>query len=116
MATTAVLVNRTWSVGILVSVKDQERNGVGRDSGWGVDEDLYVPPERDETGPSMVSLAYGTNRWGRTLGCLFIPAALVLITFEMDVLHIPAAAVWISLVGLVVAFVLIGFSIDRRRT
>jgi hypothetical protein len=34
----------------------------------------------------------------------------------MDVLHIRAAAVWISLVGLVVAFVLVGFWIDRRRT
>jgi len=64
----------------------------------------------------MVPLAYGTNRWGRTLGCLFIPAAVVLITIEEDVLHIPQGAGWLSLVGLVVGFVIVGIWLDRRRS
>jgi hypothetical protein len=62
----------------------------------------------------MMPLAYGTNNWGRTLGLLYIPAVIVLITVEMDVLHMPQSAGWWSIVGLVVAFVLIGRWLDRR--
>ena len=63
----------------------------------------------------MIPLAYGaTRRWGRTLGLLYIPAVIVLITLEIDVLHMPAAAGWISLIGLFVAFLLIGRWLDRR--
>lgn len=64
----------------------------------------------------MVPLAYGTNRWGRTLGCLYIPAMIVLITIEEDVLHIPQVAGWLSLVGLFAGFVLVARWLDRRAT
>ena len=53
---------------------------------------------------------------GDERGCLLIPAAVVLITIEEDVLHIPQEAGWASLVGLVVAFVLVGVWTARRRT
>ena len=97
IAPIAGALRRTGSDRILVSIKDQERNEVGRYAGWGAGEDQNARSQRDETGPSMVPLAYGTTRWGRTLGCLLIPAAIVLITVEEDVLHIPQAAGWISL-------------------
>ena len=78
---------------------------------------MTAKPARDRFGPSMIPLAYGaTRRWGRTLGLLYIPAVIVLITLEIDVLHMPAPAGWISLVGLFVAFVLIGRWLDRRGT
>jgi len=116
MAAMAGGVRTTRWARILESIKDQERSDdVGRHAGWGAGVDLRAPPERDRYGPSMMRLAYGTNRWGRTLGCLLLPAAIVLITIEEDVLHIPQAAGWASLGGLVVAFVLLGMWIDRRR-
>ena len=110
------MVSRTWAARILVSIKDQERNEVGRYAGWGAGDDKNARPERDETGPSMFPLANGVARWGRNLGCLLIPTAIVLITIEEDVLHIPQTVGWISLAGLVVVFVLVGIWLDRRRT
>lgn len=56
-----------------------------------------------------------TQRWGRTLGLLWVPAVIVLITVE-DWLGVPQVAGWISLVGLTVGFVLIGLLLDRRRS
>ena len=100
----------------MVSIKDQEPARVGQYAGWGSGEDLKAKPARDRFGPSMVPLAYGaTRRWGRTLGLLYVPAMIVLITVEIDLLHLPAAAGWISLVALFVAFVLLGRWLDRRR-
>jgi hypothetical protein len=103
---------------ILESINDQEKTpDVGRYAGWGSGEDLHAKPARDRFGPSLIPLAYGaTRRWGRTLGLLYIPAVIVLITLEIDVLHLPASAVWVSLVGLFVAFVLVGRWLDRRAT
>jgi len=103
---------------ILIGINDQEKPApVGGYAGWGSGEDVTAKPARDRFGPSMFPLAYGaTRRWGRTLGLLYIPAVIVLITLEIDVLHIPAPAGWISLVGLFVAFVLIGRWLDRRGT
>ena len=101
---------------ILVSINDQDKPvEIGGYAGWGSGEDLATTPARDRFGPSMIPLAYGaTRRWGRTLGLLYVPAVIVLITLEVDVLHMPAAAGWVSLVGLFVAFVLIGRWLDRR--
>ena len=101
---------------IVVSIKDQEPAEAGRYAGWGSGEDLKARPAPDRFGPSMMPLAYGAHRrWGRTLGLAYIPAVIVLITVEIDILHMPQSAGWWSLVALFVAFVLLGRWLDRRR-
>jgi hypothetical protein len=95
-------------------IKDQKPPDVGQYAGWGIEEDRSASPARDRYGPAMLPVAYGTNRWGRTLGLLYIPAVIVLITLEDDVLHVPQAAGWISLVGLFAGFMLLARWLDRR--
>jgi hypothetical protein len=105
----------TRSRRILVSIKDQRPDDIGEYAGWGGREDQVARPPRDRYGPSVLPFRYGTNPWGRTLGCLYLPAVVVLLTIELDVLHMPDAAGWVSMVGLFVAFILFGRWLDRRR-
>lgn len=64
----------------------------------------------------MFQLSYtARRRWGRTLGCFWVPAVIALITIE-DWLHVPQIAGWISLVGLFAGFLLTMFWVDRRRS
>lgn len=89
---------------------------VGRYSGWGHDEELPKggPPEQRH---HLAFMRYEEdNVWRDRLGCLYLPAMVVLITVE-DWLHVPQVAGWISLVGLFAFFMLIariGDRVDRR--
>jgi hypothetical protein len=51
--------------------------------------------------------------WRRTLGCLWLPAMIVLITVE-DWLHVPQGVGWLSLVGLFVVFMAVARWGDRK--
>ena len=51
--------------------------------------------------------------WRRTLGCLWLPAIVVLITVE-DWLHVPQEMGWISIAGLFVVFLLVAWWGDRK--
>jgi hypothetical protein len=106
--TTAVRGSTTLSARILDSIKDQEPDDLGRYAGWGGGEDLKARPQRDQLGPSILP-----RNWGRTLGLLWIPAIIVLVTVELW-LGLPQVAGWISLVGLFVVFLLVQFWLDRK--
>ena len=53
--------------------------------------------------------------WRRTLGCLWIPAIVVLITIE-DWLHVPQVAGWISIAVLLVVLLVVARLSDRKQT
>lgn len=54
------------------------------------------------------------RNWGRNLGLLWVPGVVILITIELW-LGVPQVAGWISMIGLLVAFLLVARWIDRRR-
>jgi hypothetical protein len=94
--------------------KDQPERDIGRYAGWGAGDDLTAPSKHEREGPSLFPLAYRDDRvWRRTLGCLWLPAMVVLITVE-DWLRIPQGIGWISLVGLFVAFIVVARWGDRK--
>lgn len=63
----------------------------------------------------MFPLAYRDDRiWRRTLGCLWLPALVVLITVD-DWLRVPQEAGWMSIAGLFVVFLLVARWSDRKR-
>jgi hypothetical protein len=69
----------------------------------------------EREGPSLFPLTYRPDRmWRRTLGCLWLPAIVVLITVE-DWLHVPQEMGWISIAGLFVVFLLVAWWSDRKR-
>ena len=53
------------------------------------------------------------RNWGRTLGLMWIPAMIALLTVDIW-LGVPPAAGWLSLVGLFAAFLLIRRWLDRK--
>jgi hypothetical protein len=58
----------------------------------------------------------GNDRfWRLSLGFLWIPAIIVVITVEQDWLHLPQSVTWISLGALAVGFVAFVLVADRRR-
>jgi hypothetical protein len=111
-ATVAVRVRTTRSARILVSIKDQEQESIGRYAGWGTGEDLEAPPGKGErTGPALAPfLRYrATDRaWRLAFGILWIPAIVVVITIEQW-MGIPQNIQWISLGVVFLLFMAIGF-------
>jgi len=107
------------SARILVSIKDQRPDDLGRYAGWGEGEDANAPPDPDERpGPAMMPfLRYrGGDRWWRlSLGFLWLPAIVVVITIE-DWIHAPQSIIWISLGLLFVGFITFTLVWDRMRT
>lgn len=101
---------------ILRSIKDQETgDGIGRYAGWGSGEDAAAPEAKDREGPQLAPfLRYrrGDRAWRLSLGCLWVPAIIVLLTVE-DWMHIPQGAQWVSLGVLLVAFLAATFISDR---
>ncbi|HSS61519.1 MAG TPA: hypothetical protein VLK30_08695 [Candidatus Limnocylindrales bacterium] len=117
VATTAVLERTTRSAWrILVSIKDQPPDDIGRYAGWGTGEDDSGPPERERVGPSLAPfLRYqkGDRAWRLALGCMWLPVIIVVLTVE-DWMHIPQAVQWISL-GVVFVLFVGGVLISDRR-
>lgn len=107
-ATVAVRVRTTRSALILVLIKDQDREKeIGRYAGWGTGEDLSAPEAKDREGPQLAPfLRYrrGDTAWRLSLGCMYIPAIIVVLTVE-DWLHVPQGVQWISLGAVFVLFV-----------
>jgi hypothetical protein len=62
----------------------------------------------------MFPLQYRPDRvWRRTLGCLWIPAIIVLITVE-DWLHVPQLFSWISIGVLLMVYLVVARLTDRK--
>src|SRR5437879_2197569 len=97
---------------------DQPRDDdIGQHAGWGAGEDLDAPPVEERTGPALAPfLRYrgGARAWRLALGCLWLPAIVVVITVE-DWLHVPQSVQWISLGVVFVVFNLVAFVPDSRR-
>jgi hypothetical protein len=111
-ATVAVRVRTTRSARILVSIKDQEQEGIGRNAGWGTGEDLEAPAGKGErTGPALAPfLRYRSDdrAWRLAFGCLWIPAIIVVVTVE-DWMGIPQGLQWISIGAVFIVFMAVGF-------
>ena len=116
--TIALLSRNTRSGRILDSINDQPRDDdIGQHAGWGAGEDLDAPPVEERTGPALAPfLRYrgGDRAWRLALGCLWLPAIVVVITIE-DWLHVPQNVQWISLGVVFVVFNLVAFVPDSRR-
>lgn len=104
----AVRVRTTRSAGILVSINDQRREDeIGKYAGWGSGEDLSAPEAKDREGPQLAPfLRYrrGDRAWRLSLGCMYIPAIIVVLTVEQW-LHVAQDLQWISLGVLFALFI-----------
>src|SRR5438445_13308771 len=90
---------------------------IGRNAGWGAGGDLDAPPVEERTGPALAPfLRYrgGDRAWRLALGCLWLPAIVVVITVE-DWLHVPQSVQWISLGFVFVVLNLVAFVPASRR-
>jgi len=98
----------------LISDRD-DREDIGQYAGWGTDDDLNSRPQRERgRGPSIFPyLATDPGTWRRSLGCLWIPALILLITIE-EWLHVPQAVGWLSILGLFVVFLIVVWRVDWR--
>lgn len=119
MAPIATRGSRTPSRRILVSIKDQKPNGVGRYAGWGEGDDLKAPAGKAErAGLGMMPfLRYrASDRWWRVgIGFLWVPAIIAVITVE-DWLHLSEGLMWTSLGVLFVGFIAFLLFWDSRKT
>src|SRR4029077_10636413 len=107
-AAECIVGGHTWP-----GVTDHDQRKGSRDSGW-ASGDEYARPKLEHEGPSVFPLAYRTDRvWGRTLGCLWMPAIAAVLTIELW-LNVPQVAIWLSLAALFPAFFLASRWIDRK--